>query len=143
MQLRSDRRANSRGRGGRVAAEVRWRCAFMELKVFPEHPEKVLFEAHHEGMNPGVEKHICAFETHLGGVARWKVLDVNWRRNHRARHSKTLCDVPFHLGTEHQLGLQLGDPRFNVEVVIGDQRFDPIQLGRFANLAGKFPAVGA
>ena len=101
VQLRLVRSASSRGRGGRVAAEVRWRCAFMELKVFPEHPEKVLFETHHERMNPGVEKHICAFETHLRGVARGEILDVNWRRNYRARHSETLCDVPLHLGAEH------------------------------------------
>ena len=50
--------------------------------------------------------------------------------------------MALHLRTQHQFGLQLGDPCFDVQIVIGDQRLKPIELGGFANLARKLPAIG-
>ena len=143
MQLGRNLGGGSGGRRRRVAAEVRRRCAFVEFEVFAEHPQQVLLETHHQWMNPGVKEHICALKTHLRGITCGEILDVNRGRNHRAGHSQTLRDVALHLRPQYEFGLQLGDPCFNVEVVVGDQCFETIQLGRFANFAGKLAAVGA
>ena len=52
------RRREMRGKVGGASGVV-------ELKIFAEHRKEVLFEAHHERMDPGVEQHVGAFETHL------------------------------------------------------------------------------
>jgi hypothetical protein len=36
--------------------------------------------------------------------------------------------VAFHLRAQHQLGLQLGDAGLDLEVVVGDQRLDAVEL---------------
>ena len=51
--------------------------------------------------------------------------------------------MALHLRAQHQLGLQLGNARFDFEVVVADERLHAIQLGRVAHFAGKFAAVGA
>ena len=63
--------------------------------------------------------------------------------NHRAGHAQALGDMALHLGAQHQLHLQLGDLRLDVEIVVGDQRLDPIELGGLAHLAGEFAGVSA
>jgi hypothetical protein len=57
------------------------------------------------------------------------------RRDHRAGNAQALGDVALHLRAEHQFGLQLGDPRLDLEIVVGDQRLDAVELGGLAHLA--------
>ena len=94
-------------------------------------------------MHPGVEQHVGAFEPHLRRVARRKVLHVHRCRDDGARHAHPLGDVTLHLRAEHQFGLQLGDARLDLEVVVADQRLDAVQLGGLAHFAREFAAVGA
>ena len=98
----------------------------MELEVFAEHAEQMLLEPHHQRMNPGVEQHIRALEAHLRRVSGGKILNVDRRRNHGAGNAQPLGDVALHLGAEHEFGLQLGDLRLDLEIVVGDQRLDAV-----------------
>ena len=113
-----------------VARQVRGRGAVVELEVVAEHVEQVLLEPHHQRMDPGVEDDVGAFEAHLRRVARREVLHVHRRRDHRAGDAQPLGDVALHLRAEHQLGLQLGDLRLDLEVVVGDQRLDAVARPR-------------
>jgi hypothetical protein len=82
-------------------------------------------------------------KAHLRRAARREVLHVHRRRDHRAGQAQALGDVAFHLRAQHQLGLQLGDARFHLEVVVGDQRLDAVELGGLAHFARELAAVGA
>jgi len=115
----------------------------MEFEVVLEHAQQVFFQTHHQRMNPGIEEHVGAFETHLRGIAGREILHMHRRRNHGARQAKSLGDMAFHLRAQHQLGREFRHARFNFEVVVGDQWLDAVFFGGFANLARKFPAVGA
>ena len=74
--------------------------------------------------------HVGAFEAHLRRVARREILHMHRRRDHRAGNAQPLGDVALHLRAEHQLGLQLGDRRLDLEIVVGDQRLDAVALRR-------------
>ena len=76
----------------------------------------MLLEAHHEGVHPGVEDHVRAFEAHLRRVARREILHVHRCRDHGAGDAEALCDVPLHLRAEYEFWLQLRDARFDGEV---------------------------
>ena len=54
-----------RARLGTMAAQVRRSRVFMKLEVAAEHADQVFFQAHHQRMDPGVEHHVGALETHL------------------------------------------------------------------------------
>ena len=71
-----------------------------------------------------VEDDIGAFEAHLGGIARGKVLHMHGRRNHGTGNSQPLGDVSLHLGAQHQFGLQFGDPGLDLEIIVADQGLD-------------------
>ena len=58
-------------------AEVRGRRGIRELEVVAEHAEQVFFKAHHQRVNPGVEDDVRSFESHLGRIARRKILHVH------------------------------------------------------------------
>ena len=94
-------------------------------------------------MNPGIEDDVGAFETHLRRVARRKILHMHRRRDHGAGNAKPLGDMALHLRAQHQFGLQFRDPGFDLEVVVGDQRLDPVEFGCLANVTAEFAAVGA
>ena len=55
---------------------------------------------------------------------------------------RPLGDVPLHLRAEHEFGLQLGHLGFDFEIVVGDERFDVVELGGLADLARKLTRVG-
>ena len=122
---------------------MRRRGAVLELGIIPEHRQEMFLEPHHQGMNPSVEYDVGALETHLRGIASGKVLDVNRRGNDGARNAEPFRDVAFHLRAEHQLRLKFADLRFDVEIVVGDQGLDPMQLRGLANLAREFTGIGA
>ena len=65
------------------------------------------------------------------------------RRDHRAGDAEPFRDVPFHLGTEHQLRLQLGDRAFHVQVVVGDQCLDAVGRRTRLHLARHLATVCA
>eukprot|EP01136_Pigoraptor_vietnamica_P016177 Opistho-1_new@59960 len=134
---------NGSRRGLVRAAQVRGRGVFVEFGVAAEHADQVLFQAHHERVHPGVEQHVGALETHLRRVARGEVLHMHRRGNDGARNAQALGDVALHLRAQHQLGLQLGDARLHVEVVVADQRLHAVERGRVAHLARELAAVGA
>ena len=115
----------------------------MEFHIVAEHGEEVLLKAHHEGMHPGVEDDIGAFKTHLRRIAGGEILHMDGGGNHGAGHAQPLGDVALHLGSQNQFHLQFGDLRLDVQIVVGDQRLDPIELGGLAHLAGEFARIGA
>ena len=51
--------------------------------------------------------------------------------------------MALHLRAEHQFGLQRLDRLLDLEIVVGDQRLDAVQLGRLAQIAGEFAIVAA
>jgi hypothetical protein len=57
-------------------------CLVVELEVLAEHPEQMLLQAHHQGMDPGVEEDVRALEAHLRRVAGGEVLDMHRGRDH-------------------------------------------------------------
>ena len=64
--------------------------------------------------------------------------------DHRAPDPEPLRDVAFHLGAEHELGPELRDVALDLEVVVGDQRVDPVVLlGGATHVPGELAAVGA
>jgi hypothetical protein len=133
-----DRPSGAGTAAGRTAAEPRCEAPrLVELEVVAEHVQQVLFEAHHQRVHPGVEHHVRALEAHLRRVARREVLHVHRRRDHRAGHAQALGDVALHLRAQHQFGLQFGDLGLDLEVVVADQRLDPVQLGGLADLAAR------
>ena len=115
----------------------------MEFKVFAEHAQQVLLQAHHQRMDPGVKQHIGTLKTHLRCVARGEILHMHGGRYHRAGNRMALGDVALHLRAQNQLGLQLRDLRLYGQVVVADQGLDAIELGGVAHFAGEFAAVGA
>ena len=122
---------------------MRRRGVFVKLGVAAKHADQVLFEPHHQGMDPGVEQHIGALETHLRAVAGGEILHVHGRRNDGTGQAQALGDVPLHLGAQHQFGLQVADALLDLEVVVGDERLAAVLLGCIAHLASEFAAVGA
>ena len=103
----------------------------------------MLFQTHHEGMNPGVEDDIGAFESHLRRTARWIILYMRGRGNHRARQPQSLGDVPLHLCAEHQVRRELGDLGLDREIVVADQGLDAVARGSLAYFAAEFPGVSS
>ena len=138
--LRSARRFRARRS---AVAEMRGRRVVVELEVVAEHREQMLFEAHHQRMDPGVEDDVRALEAHLRRIAGREILHVHGRRDDRARDAEALGDVALHLRAEHELGLQLLDLRLDFEIVVGDQGLDTVSLRGLADVAGEFAAVGA
>ena len=94
-------------------------------------------------MHPGVEDHVRALEAHLRRIPRRHVLHMDRRRDHRAGHTEPFRDVPLHLGTEHQLRLQLGDRAFHIQVVVGDQCLDAVGRRTRLHLARHLATVCA
>ena len=131
------------GRGRGLAAVVAGAGGVVELEILAEHGEEVFFEAHDEGVNPGVEEDVRAFEPHLRRVAGGEVLDVDGGRDHGAGDAEALGDVAFHLGAEDQFRGGGDDGGFDVEVVVGDEGFEPVVLGAGAHGAGEFAVVAA
>ena len=125
------------------AAQMRRRCAIVEFGVFAEHRQQMLFEAHHQRMNPGVEHHIRAFETHLRRISGREILNVQRRGDDGAGNAEPLGDVALHLGAENEFRLQFGDLRLDFEIVVGDERFGSAGFGLAAHLAGELPRIGS
>ena len=115
----------------------------MEFKIIAEQDQQVFFQPHHQGMNPGIEDDVGALEPHLRRVAHGEILYMDGHRDHRTRNAEALGDMPLHLRAQHQLGLQLGDGGFDLEIIVRDERFEAIQLGRLAHVAGVFASIGA
>ena len=46
-----------------------------------------------------------------------------------------LGDVALHLRAEHEFGLQLGDLRLDLEIVVGDQRLDAVAPRRRSRIS--------
>ena len=115
----------------------------MELEVAPEHAQQVFFQAHHQRMHPGVKQHVGTFEAHLRRVARREILHMDRGGDHRAGQAQALGDVALHLRAQHQLDLQLGDMRFDLQVVVADQCLDAVKGRRLTHVAREFTAVGA
>ena len=122
---------------------MRGRRFVVEFKILAKHPEQVLLKPHHQRVNPGVKKNIGAFKPHLGCVTRWKVLHVHGCGDHRARNAVSLGYVALHLGAQNELGVQLLNLLFNLEVVVGDQGFDVVERCSLSDIPGKLSAVGA
>ena len=122
---------------------MRRRGFVVEFEILAEHRQQMLLQAHHQRMHPGVEHHVGAFEAHLRRIARREILHMHRRRDHRAGNAQPLGDVALHLRAEHQFRLQLGDLRFDLQVIVGDQRLDAVELGGLAHFAGELAAVGA
>ena len=116
---------------------------FVELKVFAEHAQQMLFQTHHQRMHPGVKQDVGTFKTHLRRIAGREVLHMDRGRDDGAGQSQALGNVAFHLSAQNQLGLQGTYLLFDLQVVVGDQGLHAIQLGGVAQLAREFPAVGA
>ena len=91
----ADRKAIAAMRAG--LAQMRRRCAVVELEVVLEHVQEVFLQAHHQRVHPGVEEDIGAFEAHLGCIPRRKVLHVHGSGNHGTGNAQSLGDVPLHL----------------------------------------------
>ena len=126
-----------------MAAVVAGTGFIVELEIIAEHVQQMFFQTHHQRMNPGVEQDIRAFVPHLRRIARREVLNVDRGRDHRARYAQTLADMAFHLGAQDHLGLQLFYGGLDFEVVVGNQRLDPVVLGQRPDRAGKFAVVAA
>jgi hypothetical protein len=114
-----------------------------ELRILPEHADEMLFEPHHQRVDPRVEDDVGALEPHLRRVAGREVLDVDRGGDDRARDAEALRDMALHLRAEDELRLQGDDPGLDLEVVVGDQRLDAVQRGSLTNLPGHLAAVGA
>ena len=57
--------------------------------------------------------------------------------------AEPLGDVALHLGAEDEFGLERGDLLLDLEIVVGDQRLDAVELGGLTDLTGEFPRIGA
>src|SRR5271165_1856014 len=118
----------------RRAAEMRRRSPVMELGIVAEHRQKMLLEAHHERMDPRVEQDVRTLEAHLWRVASREILNMDGRRDHSARDAEALGDVALHLRAQHELGMERGNLRLDLEIVVGDQAFGVERRGGFADL---------
>ena len=58
--------------------------------------------------------------------------------NHRAGNAQTLTDVAFHLGAKDHLGLEGGNRRFNLKIVVGNQGLDTVLFSQSADWPGHF-----
>ena len=103
----------------------------------------MLLQPHHQRVDPGVEQNISALEPHHRRIARGEILNVDRRRNHRARNAEALGDVALHLGAEHEFGVGGGNRLLDREIVVGDEWFDAVQLGRVAQVAREFTVIAA
>ena len=126
-----------------AVAEVRGRRLVVELEVIAEHVDQMFLEPHHQRVNPAVEDHVGAFEAHLRRIAGREILHMHGCRDHRAGHAQLLGDVALHLRAEHQFGLQFGDLRLDIEVVVGDQRLEAELRRGLAHGPGEFARIGA
>ena len=115
----------------------------VELEVVAEHGQKVLFEAHHQRVDPGVEQNIGALHPHLRGVAGGEILHMGGRRDHCAGDAQALGDVALHLRAEDEFRLKLGDRLLDLEIVVGDEGGAVVQRRRGPDLPRKFAVVGA
>ena len=123
--------------------QMRGTGCVVEFDIIAEHAEKVFFRAHHQRMHPGVEDDVATLESHLWRVARREILHMYRRGNYGAGDAQALGSVPLHLGAKHEFGLQRGHLRFDFQVVVGDQRFEPVLHCGVAHLAGEFARIGA
>ena len=64
-------------------------------------------------------------------------------RDHRARDTHALGDVPFHLRAQHEFRIGGGHGLFHFQVIVADHRFYAQLGGRIAHIAGALAAVGA
>ena len=126
-----------------MPAEVRRTGGVVELKIVAEHRQQMLLQPHHQRVDPRVEQDVGALEPHHRRIARGEVLDVDRGRDHRARGPQPLGDVPLHLRTEDEFGVEGGDHFLDLEIIVGDQRLDAILLGGVADVAGEFAVVAA
>ncbi len=115
----------------------------LKLEILAEHGEEVLFEAHHQRVNPCVEDHIGALEPHLRRVAGGEILHVHRRGDHSAGDAEPLGNVALHLRAQHQFGRSGSDRVFHGEMIVGDQRLDAAASRLGANLTGEFAGVAA
>ena len=115
----------------------------MKLRIAAEHADQMLFQAHHQRVNPGVKHHIGALKAHLWGIPCREILHMHWRGNHRARNAQALGDVALHLRAQDQLWLQLSNAGFYFEVIVCDQCFNVVKFGGIADVSGVFSAVSA
>src|SRR6056297_2883043 len=115
----------------------------VELEILAEHGQQVFLKPHDQRMYPGVEDHVCAFDTHLRAVARREILNMHGRGNDSAGNAQALADMTLHLGAEDHLGGQFLDPALNLEVIVGDEGLYAKFLGDTAQHPGLFAVVAA
>ena len=100
--------------------QVRGRRAVVELEVFAEHTQQVLFQTHHQRVHPSVKQDIGTLKAHLRRVTRREILHMHGRRNDRARHAQALGNVTLHLGAQEQLRVHGFDRVFDFQIVVRD-----------------------
>ena len=122
---------------------VRGTRVIMKLKIVAEHVQQVFFKPHDQRVHPCVKDHIRTFPAHLRRVAGGEILNMDGGRDHRARNAKAFADMAFHLGAQDHFGLQRGNGGFNLQIVVGNQRLDPVVFRQGADRAGHFAVKAA
>ena len=76
----------------------------VELEIIAEHGQQVLFQTHHQRMNPSVKDGIRAFEPHLWAVACGEILHMHGSGYYGAGDAQPLADMALHLGAKDHFG---------------------------------------
>ena len=85
----------------------------MKFEIFPEHAQQMFFQPHHQGMHPAIKNDIRAFKSHLRGVTRREILNMNRGGNHRTANPQPLGNMALHLGPQNHFRLQRFDGSFD------------------------------